>query len=131
MVFEIIVGVSAGAAIAFSAHILKFDQDRSFYPTILIVIASCYVLFAMLAQQGARGEIIVSIVFIALAIAGHIGWYWIVGLGFFLHGFYDLGHALWGGGGHLPERWAGFCFGADLILGGGGHLDDAPLAKQR
>ncbi|WP_019867854.1 hypothetical protein [Methylovulum miyakonense] len=49
-----------------------FDKDRAFYPTVMVVIASYYVLFA--AMVGAAGIIVVELtgmlLFVALAVLG-------------------------------------------------------------
>jgi hypothetical protein len=41
-----VIGIILSVGIAWLARFVGFDRDRAFYPTVLIVIASCYVLFA-------------------------------------------------------------------------------------
>ena len=46
-----IAGVLLAVGIAAFGKVTRFDQDRSFYPTILIIIASYYILFAILGDS--------------------------------------------------------------------------------
>ena len=41
-----VVGIVLSLGVALFARRVGFDRDRAFYPTVLIVIASYYVLFA-------------------------------------------------------------------------------------
>ena len=43
-----VVGVVVSAAVAVFARCVGFDRDRAFYPTVMIVIALYYVLFAVM-----------------------------------------------------------------------------------
>jgi hypothetical protein len=43
---EYVIGLLLSLAVAGSAALIGFDRERAFYPTVLIVIASYYVLFA-------------------------------------------------------------------------------------
>jgi hypothetical protein len=43
---EYLIGVILSLAVAGFAAVIGFDRERAFYPTVLIVIASYYVLFA-------------------------------------------------------------------------------------
>jgi hypothetical protein len=60
-------------AVAGSAAVVGFDRERAFYPTVLIVIASYYVLFAVMGAS--RRTLIIEIV-----IAG--GFFLVAVLGF-------------------------------------------------
>jgi biotin transporter BioY len=40
-----VIGIILSVGIAWLARFVGFDRDRAFYPTVLIVIASYYVLF--------------------------------------------------------------------------------------
>ena len=44
-----VVGVVLSIGVAVFARWVGFDRDRAFYPTVLIVIASYYVLFAVMS----------------------------------------------------------------------------------
>jgi hypothetical protein len=52
-----VVGIVLSVGVALLARSVGFDRDRAFYPTVLIVIASYYVLFAAMrfGSNGALG----------------------------------------------------------------------------
>ena len=58
---EYVIGVILTLAVAAFAAVIGFDRERAFYPTVLIVIASYYVLFAAMGASG-RAVITESIV---------------------------------------------------------------------
>jgi hypothetical protein len=53
---EYLIGLILAAVVAGIATMIGFDRERAFYPTVLIVIASYYVLFAVM---GASSRILV------------------------------------------------------------------------
>jgi hypothetical protein len=57
---EYLIGVILSLAVADFAAIVGFDRERSFYPTVLIVIASYYVLFALMGAS--RRTLVIEIV---------------------------------------------------------------------
>ena len=54
---EYLIGLILSVAVAGSAAAIGLDRERAFYPTVLMVIASYYVLFAVMggSSAGARG----------------------------------------------------------------------------
>lgn len=56
MGLPLLVGLRSGIGVVLLAHVLKFDRDRSFYPTVLI--ASYYVLFDMMAEGHIWTEVV-------------------------------------------------------------------------
>jgi hypothetical protein len=50
---EYLIGLILATVVASLAKVIGFDKERAFYPTVLIVIASYYVLFAAVATSGA------------------------------------------------------------------------------
>jgi hypothetical protein len=116
---EYAAGLIVGAAIAALGALVGLDKDRSFYPTVLMVIAAYYVLFAVMG--GSYGalvvEIIVAAVFFAVAITGFWKSLWIVAAGLIAHGFLDLLHPRLIHNPEVPEWWPGFCLVVDLTLG--------------
>ena len=48
---EYLVGTIPAIVIAFLARLTQFDKDKSFYPTVLIVIALLYILFAKISND--------------------------------------------------------------------------------
>ena len=46
-----LVGIGLGLSVCILATMIGLDRDRAFYPTITIVIASYYALFAIMGQS--------------------------------------------------------------------------------
>ena len=70
---EYLVGVILGLVVAGFASTSGFDRDRAFYPTVLIVVASYYPLFAVMGaprHSTLEIEFAVGLVFSALAVLG-------------------------------------------------------------
>lgn len=113
---SIIIGVTLALLVAVFGRLSGFDRERSFYSTVLIVVASYYVLFAVMggSTRALILESIVMTVFAALAVAGFKRSLWLVAAGLAAHGVLDFFH------GHLvenpgvPEWWPGFCGGYDV-----------------
>lgn len=113
---SIIIGVTLALLVAVFGRLSGFDRERSFYSTILIVVASYYVLFAVMggSTRALILESIVMTVFAAFAVAGFNRSLWLVAAGLAAHGVMDFFH------GHLvqnpgvPEWWPGFCGGYDV-----------------
>lgn len=113
----IIAGLALGAGVAMAARWNGFDRDRSFYPTVLIVVASYYVLFAVMGGQALGVELAVAAAFSGLALLGGSGRLWLVGLGLLLHGVFDLLHPAVIDNPGVPVWWPTFCAAVDLLLG--------------
>lgn len=114
-----IVGVVLAVAVFVLARTAGLDRDRAFYPTVLIVIASTYLLFAVLGGS-TRALVLESLVFcilLAAAVLGFKGSLWIVVVGLMGHGVMDSFH------GHLienpgvPSWWPMFCLSYDIVAG--------------
>ena len=73
-------GITLSAAVAVFARVVGLDRDRAFYPTVMIVIASYYVLFAVMSgsAQTVIVETAVMALFVAAAVAGFKSSAWIV-----------------------------------------------------
>ena len=111
------IGAGLAIVLALGASITRADQDRSFYPTILIVIAAYYVLFAFMSGEGIVEEIVVASVFAIAAIAGGMMWPVLVGVGIFLHGVFDFLRPMFISNSGVPTWWPAFCAGVDILLG--------------
>ena len=87
-----IVGLLVGALLAFAvglfATVVGLDRDRSFYPTVTIVIAFIYVLFAAMAAStnALVLESAVGAVFLVAAVSGFRSSLWVVALALAAHG---------------------------------------------
>lgn len=114
---EYVIGVAAATAVGLFASVIGFDKERSFYPVVLIVIATLYLLFA--AMAGSTGslvaEAIPALVFVAMAAIGFRKTPWLVVAGLALHGVFDfLHHALIANPG-VPVWWPGWCLAYDVV----------------
>lgn len=117
---EYAIGGALGVAIAAIANLLGFDRDRSFYPTVLIVIAAYYVLFALMGApyRIVVAELLIAAGFFLVSVIGFKKGLWIVALGLIAHGLFDYGHPLVLESSTVPEWWPGFCLAIDVTLGG-------------
>ncbi len=115
----VIVGVLLAVAVATLAKFTRFDRDRSFYPTVLVIIASYYVLFAVLggSTRALGWEIVFSLVFSTVAIFGALHAPVLVGAGIIAHGLFDLVHETLIENAGVPTWWPSFCGSLDVLLG--------------
>jgi hypothetical protein len=114
------VGLAAAALTALLGRIGGFDRDRAFYCTLLIVVASYYVLFA--AMGGSAHTLVVELavmgIFAAAAVAAFRGRLWIAAAGLVGHGTFDMlvhGRVVANPG--VPEWWPAFCAAYDVAAG--------------
>ena len=113
--------VVAGAGVALlacgGARVIGFDQDRAFYPTMLVVIATYYVLFAAIAGAPAAlgAEALVMVAFMAVAGLGFRRAPWLVVAGLAAHALYDAGHPWAHHHAGVPAWWPGFCLSFDGV----------------
>ena len=118
---EYLVAVILGVVVAGFARMSGFDRDRAFYPTVLIVVASYYALFAVMgASYPSLGvEIAVGLVFSGLALLGFKKSLWLAAAGIAGHGFFDFFvHPALVTNPGMPVWWPGFCGTIDIVLGG-------------
>jgi hypothetical protein len=116
---EYLIGVILTLAVAAFAAVIGFDRERAFYPTVLIVIASYYGLFAVMGAS-TRTLIIESIVagvFVLFAVLGFKGNYWLVIAALIGHGAFDFVHHFFIDNPGVPQWWPGFCLASDVVFG--------------
>ena len=116
---EYLIGLLLSVAVAGFAMAVGFDRERAFYPTVLIVVASYYVLFAA-AGASTRTlmiEIAVASGFLLLAVAGYKKNFWIVPVALVAHGVFDFVHHFLIFNPGVPRWWPGFCMAFDVVLG--------------
>jgi hypothetical protein len=111
-----VIGVVLSVGVAVFARSVGFDRDRAFYPTVMIVIASYYVLFA--AMSGSVQTVLrESIVMIGFAVAAVIGFKsspWIVVGALAGHGVFDALHGKVIENSGVPAWWPAWCLSYDL-----------------
>ena len=117
---EYLIGLLLSLAVTGFAITTGLDRDRAFYPTVAIVVASYYVLFAAMAASGRAlvPEIAVASGFLLLATIGYKRSLWFVAIAIAGHGVFDLVHHLLIENPGVPRWWPGFCAAFDVILGG-------------
>ncbi len=115
--FAVISGIGVAAAVAGGARALKIDPERGFYPTILVVIASYFVLFAVMANEAVVIELMIAGVFVAIAPFGATTHRRLAGAGIVLHWLFDLLHPWLIGNSGVPQWWPTFCASVDVALG--------------
>jgi hypothetical protein len=111
-----LVGLVLAIGVCLFATAVGFDRDRAFYPTLLIVIASYWGLFAVMG--GGPGVLVrecsVLVAFLLLAAAGFKWSPWLLVIGLGAHGVFDLGHARLFENPGAPAWWPAFCLTYDV-----------------
>jgi hypothetical protein len=113
-------GIVVAIVTGMIGRLAGFDRDRAFYPTVVIVTASYYVLFA--AMAGSTSTIIVELIavigFASAAIVGFRSSLWLVAAALAGHGAFDLVHDRFVSNPGVPEWWPAFCLTFDVLLAG-------------
>ena len=117
---EYSVGVALALVVLLFTNVVGFDRERSFYPTVLIVIASYYDLFAVMggSTRALLSELIGTAMFLALAALGFKRNLWLVVIGLVGHGLFDLVHSGLIANAGVPRWWPMFCATFDITAGG-------------
>ena len=111
-----VVGIALSIGVALFARRVGFDRDRAFYPTVLIVVASYYVLFAVMSGsvQTVLLESIVTALFAGAAVAGFKGSAWIIVAALAAHGIQDAVHGRIVANAGVPAWWPAWCLAYDI-----------------
>ena len=114
-----LIGAGVAAAVALFALLSGFDRDKAFYPTVLIVTASYYCLFAVMAGSGPVlvYELVGLAAFATVAVIGFKRGLGFVAAGLIAHALFDVlreGVIVNDG---VPAWWPGFCIGFDVAAG--------------
>lgn len=117
---DYVIGIVLALAITGGATLLQMDRERVFYPTMMIVIAAYYVLFA---AMGASADVLIAEsvaagVFMLLAVIGFKRRLWLVAVALAGHGVFDFVHRLIIDDPGVPLWWPGFCLAFDVVAGG-------------
>ena len=112
-----LVGIVLALLVGWSLTWTGMDRDRAVYPVVMIVIASYYVLFAVLGNspQAQLIESSIFVLFLAMAIVGFRSNLWLVVLALAMHGGMDVVHGLLVDNPGVPGWWPGFCAAYDLV----------------
>jgi hypothetical protein len=112
------IGIGLALAVGAFASWLGLDRDRAFYPTVMMVIACIYGLFAVIGGGAALlMEATIGLGFFALAAVGFKKSLWFVVAALIGHGLFDLvhPHAIENHG--VPVWWPDFCSAYDVTAG--------------
>jgi hypothetical protein len=111
----LLVGALLAIAVGLFAAASRLDRDRAFYPTVMIVVASYYCLFAVMGAS-TRALVLESLVagaFVAMAILGFRSSLWVVVMALAAHGVFDLAHGRVLSNPGVPRWWPAFCLAYD------------------
>jgi hypothetical protein len=117
---EYLVGLVLAAVVCAFAMLGGLDRDRVFYPTLMMPIATYYILFAVMGKS-TRATMIESVVagaFLMLALAGFKTNLWVTAAALAGHGVFDFYHDVVIQNPGVPVWWPGFCMSFDILAGG-------------
>jgi hypothetical protein len=108
---EYLIGVGLALMVCAFAWLAGFDRDRVFYPTLAIVIATYYILFAVMGRSlpALAMESSAAAAFLVLAVAGFKRNLWLIVAALAGHGIFDFFHHLFIHNPGVPIWWPGFC----------------------
>ena len=112
----LMVGVILALVIGAFATAIRLDRDRAFYPTVMIVIALLYALFAAIGGS-TRALVLESLVGAGFILAAAIGFrstLWIVAVALAAHGIFDFVHGSVISNPGVPLWWPAFCGAYDV-----------------
>jgi hypothetical protein len=116
---EYLIGLFLALGISIGATVIGFDRERSFYPTVLIVIAFLYGLFAILggSTHALLLELLPGTLFAIAAVTGFKKGLWWCVAGLIGHGLFDYVHGYIISNPGVPAYWPGFCGTYDVVAG--------------
>jgi hypothetical protein len=120
MTAALLIGLVLAIAVGVLLSWTGLDRDRALYPVVVIVVASYYLLFAVLGQspRSLLLEAAPFLVFVGLAIVGFRSSLWLVVAALALHGLFDGVHGLVIANPGVPRWWPAFCAAYDLAAAG-------------
>ena len=116
MLMPYIAGMVLSVGVAVFARYVGFDRDRAFYPTVVIVVALYYVLFAVMSGS-IQTVVVESVVMSLFAIAAVVGFKssaWIVVAALAGHGLFDAVHGYVIENAGVPTWWPAWCLSYDV-----------------
>jgi len=114
-----LIGLILALLTATLAAVVGLDRGRAFYSTVLIVVATYYILFAVMggSSRALVSEIVVAAGFTLVSIIGFKLNTWIVAAALVGHGLFDSVHHLIIQNPGVPAWWPGFCLAFDATIG--------------
>jgi hypothetical protein len=115
----LLIGAALALAAGLFATLTGLDRDRAFYPTVMIVIAVLYCLFAVLggSTHALVAEAVAGSLFIIAAVLGFRGSLWLVAGALAAHGVFDFVHPAIITNPGVPPYWPAFCGAYDVVAG--------------
>ncbi len=113
------IGIVLALSVGLFATALGLDRDRAFYPTVMIVIAILYGLFAVMggSVDALLRESVPMAAFIIAAAIGFKRSLWLVVAALVAHGAFDFGHHFLITNPGVPVWWPSFCSAYDVTAG--------------
>jgi hypothetical protein len=114
---EYLIGIGLAIVVCAFAALAGFDRDRVFYPAMAIVVATYYILFAVMgnSRQALAWELLMAGVFFVLAVVGFRKNLWLIVAALAGHGVFDFFHHLLIQNPGVPVWWPGFCLSFDVL----------------
>ena len=114
----LVVGVLLALAVGLFATGTGLESDRAFYPTVTIVVAAYYALFAVMgaSTHALLLESIVGLFFLTAAVSSFKSSLWLVVAALAAHGIFDLGHGRLISNPGVPTWWPQFCSAFDVTI---------------
>jgi hypothetical protein len=112
-----VIGVVLAVVVCGFATVVGLDRDRAFYPTITMVIASYYGLFAVMggSTRALFAESVAIIAFLIISIVGFKRNLWLLVAALAGHGVFDFVHANVIADPGVPRWWPAFCLAFDVV----------------
>jgi hypothetical protein len=117
---EYLIGAGLAVGVCVFATTVGFDRDRVFYPTVLLVVAHYYILFAVIGSStpALALDSLAAAIFFVFAVVGFKKNLWLIVAGLVGHGVFDFFHHLLIQNPGVPVWWPGFCLSFDILAGG-------------
>jgi hypothetical protein len=115
-----LIGAILALAVGGLSTVVGFDRDRAFYPTVLIIIASYYALFAVLSESthALIIEAVVATAFMGAAVVGFKRSLWLVVAALAGHCILDVFHDQIIANPGVSAWWPAFCLAYDGVAAG-------------
>jgi hypothetical protein len=112
-----LVGFFFALGVSVFAALVGLDRDRAFYPTVMIVIALIYVLFAVIggSTHALLIELLIMTAFVVATVVGFKRNLWLVAGALAAHGVMDMFHGGLVVNPGVPVWWPAFCSTYDVV----------------